>query len=439
MEQASTSKVITVFLNGKIDKKCEVQYYRSLTIPDIISNCKEKLKINNHNKCKLLDSRGEQLSDDDLEFINSEEPLFLSQGEKFLKSSSMAIYNEIRKLGQGGFGSVFLYKNKLTNQDVAIKFIDLKTIMTPEDVNRLYSEISILRGLKHPNIVDLIDVFDLDNRSCFVMEYCSGGELMEYIKEKEILTEEEVHSLGAQMVDAVRYCHNSKVIHRDLKPENVLFSNSSKTVIKIVDFGIAGMFSVGRIGEASEAGSLLYTAPEVISGRDIRAAPALDVWSLGCIIYMMLTGTHPFLGKTYDSTIQKIIAAKHAPLPPTVAKHWDKFFEKIFKINPEERWTMLEISSYFDKLRYGADSSDEESESESEEDKVEDIKKEPVITRQLARNMTHQNPTKVTIEWDLCRKKNASSMQIKKFKSQAALQTKKIGAQSKVVLRKPNK
>ena len=278
MEQASTSKVITVFLNGKIDKKCEVQYYRSLTIPDIISNCKEKLKINNHNKCKLLDSRGEQLSDDDLEFINSEEPLFLSQGEKFLKSSSMAIYNEIRKLGQGGFGSVFLYKNKLTNQDVAIKFIDLKTIMTPEDVNRLYSEISILRGLKHPNIVDLIDVFDLDNRSCFVMEYCSGGELKELVQNKGPLSEKEVYRIIIQIVDAIRYCHNNSIVHRDLKLENILFSTQTRRIVKIVDFGISGMFSLGKSeAERSDAGSLHYIAPEILTKADNRANPALDV------------------------------------------------------------------------------------------------------------------------------------------------------------------
>ena len=430
---------ISIFLNKNLKKQCNIPLRTHLSLKELISECSDSFGIKPRRNFKLFDSAGDELSDGDVELLNPEEPLFLSQGEEFLKDCALSIYQEIRILGKGGFGVVKLHKNKITGEEFALKFVDYRTLINTEDVSRVYNEIAVLRGLKHLNIVKLIDAFDLDDKMCFVMEYCSGGELMEYIKEKEILTEEEVHSLGAQMVDAVRYCHNSKVIHRDLKPENVLFSNSSKTVIKIVDFGIAGMFSVGRIGEASEAGSLLYTAPEVISGRDIRAAPALDVWSLGCIIYMMLTGTHPFLGKTYDSTIQKIIAAKHAPLPPTVAKHWDKFFEKIFKINPEERWTMLEISSYFDKLRYGADSSDEESESESEEDKVEDIKKEPVITRQLARNMTHQNPTKVTIEWDLCRKKNASSMQIKKFKSQAALQTKKIGAQSKVVLRKPNK
>ena len=278
MEYDSTSKIITVFLNGKIDKKCEVHYFKSLGIPDIIANCKEKLKISNHSKCKLLDTRGEPVSDDDLELINSEEPLFLSQGEKFQKSSTLAIYSEIKKIGQGGFGSVFLYKNKVTNQEVAIKFIDLKKIITPGDVNRLFSEISILRGLKHPNIVNLIDVFDVDNRSCFVMEYCSGGELKEYVQNEGPLSEKEVYRIILQIVDAIRYCHNNSIVHRDLKLENILFLSQSKKKVKIVDFGISGVFSLGKIrAERSDAGSLRYIAPEILTKEDNRANPALDV------------------------------------------------------------------------------------------------------------------------------------------------------------------
>ena len=239
---------------------------------------------------------------------------------------------------------------------------------------RLYNEIASLRGLRHTNIVKLIDAFDLVSKFCFVMEYCSGGELAEYIKNKGALPENEIHDLGAQIVDAVRYCHNSKVIHRDLKPENVLFSSESKNVVKIVDFGIAGMFSAGR-GESSEAGSLLYTAPEVITGRNFKASPALDVWSLGCIIYMMLTGTHPFLGRNQDKSIEKIVNANYTPLPEGTPKHWGRFFRKIFQIAPEDRWTMLEIQTYFDKLRFGGESSEESS---VEEVKVELKAKEPL-------------------------------------------------------------
>jgi serine/threonine protein kinase len=86
------------------------------------------------------------------------------------------------------------------------------------------------------------------------------------------------------------------VIHRDLKLENILFADAMKLRIKIVDFGIAGIAAKNVMGEKSEMGSLLYVAPEVLTGKDTSATPALDVWSMGCIFYALLTGSLPFLG-----------------------------------------------------------------------------------------------------------------------------------------------
>ena len=353
MEPALRPRIITVFLNGKIDKKCEIQYSKSLTIPEIINSCKEKLNIDNHSKCKLFDSRGGDISDDDLEYINNEEPLFLSQGERFVKSSIMTIYEMIKKLGQGGFGSVFLYRNKLSNQEVAIKYTDLRTIMSPEDVHRLYSEISIIRGLRHSNIVDLIDVFDYDNKSCFVMEYCSGGELKDYVQTKGPLSEKEVYRIILQIVDAIRYCHNSSIVHRDLKLENILFSRPSKKTVKIVDFGISGMFKIGNIseGERSDAGSLHYIAPEILTRENNRANPALDVWSLGCIIYSMLTKTLPFTAPTRKEVANKIINCEYPSLPDTISKPWHKLLKGMLRKSPETRWNMIKISEHLLKYR----------------------------------------------------------------------------------------
>ena len=224
----------------------------------------------------MFDSTGGELSDDDIEYMSPEEPLFISKGEEFSKSSSLAIYDKIKHIGQGGFGSVVLYQHRLTKKLVAIKFIDLKTVDSPEDINRIYSEIAVLRNLRHPNIVHLIDAFDYNNKINFVMEYCSGGELKKHLEEKFPLAESEVYSLASQIAEAIRYCHNSKVIHRDLKLENILFSDKGKKHLKLVDFGISGIFN-GRQGERSNAGSLLYIAPEVLSGADNQANPSLDI------------------------------------------------------------------------------------------------------------------------------------------------------------------
>lgn len=344
-------------MNGNIEKTCEAIVHKRKSLNELMNECKEMLKIPHHIKCIMYDSTGGELSDDDMEYMNPEEPIFISQGEEFEKSSSMAIYKKISALGEGGFGSVHLYEHKLTGNQVAIKFVDTETMITPEDVNRVYSEIGVLRGLKHPNIVFLIDAFDSDGKICFVMEYCSGGELKDYIESYFPLRENEVYNLACQIAEAIRYCHNSKVIHRDLKLENILFSNSSRTQIKIVDFGIAGMFAVGATGERSDAGSLLYIAPEVLSGVDNRANPALDVWSMGCIFYALLMKNLPFSGEYQDEVIPKILRAEYPQLVSSISKPWHKLIKGMLRVNPQKRWNLVRITEHLYKYKYDGDAS----------------------------------------------------------------------------------
>jgi serine/threonine protein kinase len=106
----------------------------------------------------------------------------------------------------------------------------------------MYGEMQALREMNHPNIVNLIDTFSVENEMCVVMEYCSGGELKQYLEECGALPESEVYSIATQLVEGVRHSHNAMVIHRDLKLENILFSDKSRNRIKIVDFGISGCF-----------------------------------------------------------------------------------------------------------------------------------------------------------------------------------------------------
>ncbi|CAG9328346.1 unnamed protein product [Blepharisma stoltei] len=369
---------ITIFLNGNLKKKCQLTIQKSSTMSEILSDCKDKLSIDKHTKCRLYDSNGGQLSDDDLEYINPDEPLFLSKGEKFSKSSSLAIYEEIKQLGKGGFGSVFLYRNRITKQEVALKFVELKTILSPEDVNRVFTEIGVLRNLKHPNIVKLIDAFDLHDKVCFVMEYCRGGELKQYLEEKGPLSEREAFLIACQISDAIRYCHNSRVVHRDLKLENILFATEEKEQIKIVDFGISGMFALGGEGDASDAGSLLYIAPEVLSGKDNRTNPALDIWSLGCIFYSLLTKNLPFSGETQREVINRILTCQYPPLPQTISKSWHKLIKGMIRVKPSKRWGMLRISEHLYKYRNNPDAEvSSDSEEETFEEKKIVLKKKP--------------------------------------------------------------
>jgi MAP/microtubule affinity-regulating kinase len=337
----------------------------------------------------MFDSAGGELSDDDVEYMNEDEPIFISQGEDFLKRSSLAIYTLKHALGEGGFGSVNLYEHKLTKHLVAIKFVDLSTIVSPEDVNRVYSEIGVLRGLKHPNIVHLIDTFDSEGKICFVMEYCSGGELKDYIDNKFPMTEDTVYDLACQIAEAIRFCHNSKVIHRDLKLENILFASKSSSQIKIVDFGISGMFAGGSNGERSDAGSLLYIAPEVLSGLDNRANPALDVWSMGCIFYALLMKDLPFMAETQDEVIKKILKSEYPPLSAKISKPWHKLVKGMLRVQANKRWGMNRITEHLFKFKYDPDACvSDESQEEVEEVKTAVKKGPPKIVTKLSKSPT---------------------------------------------------
>lgn len=420
---------LKIFLNKNLKKSCSVTFRTSLTTKEIISQAASLLNIKLKKGFILFDSSGNEMDDDDIELHNPSEPLFLSQGEAFQKECCLSIYEELKLLGQGGFGLVKLYKNKLTDELFALKFVDYSSLLNTEDVGRMYNEIALLRGLRHTNIVKLVDAFDLKDKMCFVMEYCSGGELMDYIGSKAPLPEPEVINLTMQIVDAVRYCHNSKVIHRDLKPENVLFADELRNLIKIVDFGISGMFNGGKQGDVSEAGSLLYTAPEVLSRNDLRASPALDVWSIGCIIYLMLTNTHPFLCKTQDECIAKILSGKFPPLPRSVSTYWKSFFSKIFKTNPEERWTILEISTYFDHLRFGYSSSSSSSPSPT---LIVTAREEEKKQAKVDIPIRSQNRNQTIIKPSMPLKSNRESA-IKKYKSQAVIKSKEPPKASKTI------
>ena len=266
-----------IYLNSDLTKKTKINVSNIMSLSMLLSKCKEKFKANTAGKCLLYDSRGDVISEEDLDYINPQEPLFFSLGEDYSQNILIALYKKLKTIGTGGFGTVKLYKHRISSKLVAIKFIKTKRLARPELVSRAYKEIQLLRDLSHPNIVELIDVFQISNQICFIMEYCEGGELKKYIQEMGYLSEEEVINFSLQICDAVRYCHNSNVIHRDLKPENIMFKDASRKNIAIVDFGIAGIFNLGISGEKSSAGSLLYMAPEVISVFNQTARPELDI------------------------------------------------------------------------------------------------------------------------------------------------------------------
>ena len=139
------------------------------------------------------------------------------------------------------------------------------------------------------------------------MEYASGGELLDFIVKRGQPTEIEAKTVFRQIVSCVSYCHKKSLVHRDLKLENILLSRpDAYDDIRVVDFGISGFYSATHSCEKTNAGSLKYMPPEVLSGRNIDANPAIDIWSMGCILHALVLGKLPFKGKTRREVLHAI-------------------------------------------------------------------------------------------------------------------------------------
>ncbi len=190
------------------------------------------------------------------------------------------------------------------------------------------------------------------------MEYASGGELYKYVEEKGRLNEIEARKIFMQIVNAMSYCHTRGIVHRDLKLENVLFKNKGDLLIKVVDFGIAGVCAGSRKDKV-DAGSIAYMPPEVIhypffvirhyqnfkSGSE--TSPAIDVWAIGAMLYATLYGHLPFWGDTEDEFIDRII---NAPLKfdanVAVTDLCKDVMRGMLQKDPEKRLPLLDVMNH---------------------------------------------------------------------------------------------
>ena len=195
-------------------------------------------------------------------------------------------------LGKGTFSVVKLGEQEKTKQKVAIKILDKEKIKTKEDLTRIQREIKILSMLEHPNIIKTYTISETPKKYYIIMEYCEGGELFDYIVEKERLEESEASIFFYQLINALEYIHSKGIAHRDLKPENLLLSQNKKS-IKIIDFGLSNFFENGNNCLETPCGSPSYASPEIIRG-EVYDGFKIDIWACGIILFAMLCGYLPF-------------------------------------------------------------------------------------------------------------------------------------------------
>ncbi|KAJ8900895.1 hypothetical protein NDN08_000194 [Rhodosorus marinus] len=212
-------------------------------------------------------------------------------------------YNMDQHLGSGSYGDVYRARQKSTGEKVAIKRIS-KTKFGKREMKFLRREISITRTLKHPNIVSTLDIFDAKDTLYIVMEYMPGGEFFSVLESMGNFSERNAAIAMRDIITGVSCLHVHGIIHRDLKPENLLCTSKKWPLnIKIGDFGLAGYTDDER--ESTPIGTLFYMAPEVLKREDYGTE--VDMWSLGVILYVILSGRIPFYGDTEAECIDRIV------------------------------------------------------------------------------------------------------------------------------------
>ena len=231
-------------------------------------------------------------------------------------------YKKLRNLGSGSYGTVYLAKNILKENLVAIKVIEKVPSNIIDDME-IKNEINILKSLSHPNIVKIYEFFDTAVDYYIVTEYCKKGELFEYINNK--YSERQLAVLFYQVFSGLCYLHEKKILHRDLKLENLMISEIEKDIntgeeyfwMKIIDFGTAKIFERKK-KEKEIIGSSYYIAPEVLKKNYNEKC---DTWSVGVILYMTLTGVPPFDGETDEDIIHRIKIGKYSKTNKRFLEH----------------------------------------------------------------------------------------------------------------------
>ncbi|ORY65922.1 kinase-like domain-containing protein [Pseudomassariella vexata] len=263
-------------------------------------------------------------------------------------SAFLQQYTLLERLGKGHFAEVFLCVEKATGSRYAVKIFTKHPGMEEKSkTDGLQQEIAVLMGVSHPNVLCLKDTFNEKNAVYLVLELAPEGELFNHIVMKQKLTEEESRTLFIQLFQGIKYLHDRNIVHRDIKPENILVVDK-EIHVKLADFGLAKI-----IGEESFTTTLCgtpsYVAPEILAeGRHRKYTKAVDVWSLGVVLYICLCGFPPFSDELYSRdfpyTLSQQIKSGRFDYP---SPYWDSvgdpaldLIDSMLVVDPEKRFAI---------------------------------------------------------------------------------------------------
>ncbi|XP_048385229.1 serine/threonine-protein kinase H1-like [Stegostoma tigrinum] len=249
----------------------------------------------------------------------------------------IARYDIKALIGRGSFSRVVRVEHRATKQPFAIKMIETKA---KEGKEVCESELNVLRRVSHRNIIQLIEVFETQDRIYMVMELATGGELFDRVIAKGSFTERDATRVLQMVLDGVRYLHTLGITHRDLKPENLLYYHpGSDSKILVTDFGLANSGNKGGDWSmTTTCGTPEYIAPEILLRKPYTNA--VDMWALGVISYILLSGTMPFEDENRTRLYRMILKCEYSYVGepwPNVSNLAKDFIDKLITIDPNER------------------------------------------------------------------------------------------------------
>ncbi|XP_037534229.1 serine/threonine-protein kinase Nek3 [Nematolebias whitei] len=245
----------------------------------------------------------------------------------------MERYAHLRVIGEGSFGRALLVQCKSTQK----KYV-LKEIQLPKNQSKLEGsrrEAILLCKMKHPNIVAFGEAFEADGLLCIVMEFCSGGDLLQRIQRQKNthFSVENILKWFAQMCAGAQHIHDKRVLHRDLKSKNIFLMDDGS--VKLGDFGSACVLNSSKAYAQAYVGTPYYVAPEIWDNKSYNNKS--DVWSLGCVLYELCTLRHPFQASSWKSLILKVCRGAYPPLPSHLPYELQYLIKQMFKTNPKDR------------------------------------------------------------------------------------------------------
>ncbi|NWW99532.1 STK36 kinase, partial [Caloenas nicobarica] len=251
----------------------------------------------------------------------------------------MEKYHVLEMIGEGSFGRVYKGRRKHSAQVVALKFIP-KVGRSQKELKNLQREIEIMRGLHHPNIIQMLDSFETDKEVVVVTDYAEG-ELFQILEDDGTLPEDQVQTIAAQLVSALYYLHSHRILHRDMKPQNILLGKDG--IVKLCDFGFARAMSIHTMVLTSIKGTPLYMSPELVEEQPYDHTA--DLWSMGCILYELFVGTPPF----YTSSIFQLVSLivkDPVKWPVAISLVFKSFLQGLLTKDPRQRLSWPELLSH---------------------------------------------------------------------------------------------